>query len=445
MDEETKKILEESTKVAKIAAGTIGGTFEQGKGFITGDDLTPSTPVDYETPPETPVAPPPPVPAPTPPVEPTPQEKNISDLIAELTAGPSVAGEKAAFEVEQEEAAGLGVLKQAEQDYTAQLSQIEAEFKNVESRMQIGAEGRGITKAGLAPITMAEQRKLSIRANTVGALLAAAQGKVTFAQSQIDTAVKNKFAQAEAERTAKIENLALLLKDPNLTIEQKNRADAQKAKLEKEKEDEATKKADTKTVMDWATKASANGATPEQAQTIMDIALSDDPDLEKAFELFAPFSAKEEKPTGDVATFKQFFPDVDVSTPEGQQQYLNWKARTAAVVRAPKKIEDTYGKYSTRLNAVVNEVYSGRYGKEGSREQAINILQGEFPDKDISKDIYTRIPDGYEAQIKVTTDVDKEETVWAWLATPEAQALSDDEKKGFIMSYGLNPDKFNIY
>jgi len=47
--------------------------------------------------------------------------------------------------------------------------------------------------------------------------------------------------------------------------------------------------------------------------------------------------------------------------------------------------------------------------------------------------------------MKETEEVDKEETIWAWLATPEAQALSSQEKKDQIMSYGLNPNDFNIY
>lgn len=56
--------------------------------------------------------------------------------------------------------------------------------------------------------------------------------------------------------------------------------------------------------------------------------------------------------------------------------------------------------YSARLNQEVNHVYAGRYGKTFAREQAIRILKAEFPKRDVAKDIYARIPDGYEANIK---------------------------------------------
>jgi len=40
---------------------------------------------------------------------------------------------------------------------------------------------------------------------------------------------------------------------------------------------------------------------------------------------------------------------------------------------------------------------------------------------------------------------ESESTVWQWLATPEAVALSDGEKAQQIKSFGLNPESFGIY
>lgn len=61
---------------------------------------------------------------------------------------------------------------------------------------------------------------------------------------------------------------------------------------------------------------------------------------------------------------------------------------------------ETGANYNTRLNAEISNVYSGRYGTTGGREQAIKVLKSEFPNIDVEKDIYNRISDGYEKNIK---------------------------------------------
>ena len=283
----SSQALEQKMGAIQTQVSGIGAT-------INSANIQPTTETAFKSSDTPPVSPPAEVPPPTT-YETTPKEKDISTIIAELTATSDLPGQKEAYRIDQEKAAGLEAMKQSEADYTAQLTQLNADYKNIENKMQLGAEGRGITAAGLAPHTMAEQRKLSIQANTVSALLAATQGKITFAQSQVDKAVNDKYAQQEADRKAKIENLELLSKDPTLTVEQKKRADAQTAALKKEEEASTKKKEDSKTIMDWATKAAANSATPEQAQAIAKIATSDNPDLQKAMALYAPFAAKPEK------------------------------------------------------------------------------------------------------------------------------------------------------
>ncbi len=67
---------------------------------------------------------------------------------------------------------------------------------------------------------------------------------------------------------------------------------------------------------------------------------------------------------------------------------------------------NTGANYNTRLNQEISNIYSGRYGTEGAREQAIKILQDEFPKVDASKDIYNRVPNNWE---KNTTAGDSED------------------------------------
>jgi len=79
-------------------------------------------------------------------------------------------------------------------------------------------------------------------------------------------------------------------------------------------------------------------------------------------------------------------------------------ADLGAVTVSPKTtpVSETGANYNTRLNQEISSLYSGRYGTEGAREKVINILKAEFPEIDVAKDIYNRVPDGYEAQIKTS-------------------------------------------
>ena len=111
----------------------------------------------------------------------------------------------------------------------------------------------------------------------------------------------------------------------------------------------------------------------------------------------------------------------------------------------PKKVQ---AKYETRLNQEISNVYGGRYGKQGSREQAISVLQGEYPDMDVSKDIFRRIPDGYEKSVtQAGGSIDQWEydaAIWQWLSS-EGSGLTDEEKAQQIKSLGRNPESFGIY
>jgi hypothetical protein len=109
----------------------------------------------------------------------------------------------------------------------------------------------------------------------------------------------------------------------------------------------------------------------------------------------------------------------------------------------------TGASYESRLSQEISNLYADRYGEQGAREKVMNILQKEFPNVDVAKDIYNRIPDGYEAKIKkpVENQPTQSETTmatWQWLAT-EGAGLSDEEKKQQIMQAGLNPETFGIY
>jgi len=63
----------------------------------------------------------------------------------------------------------------------------------------------------------------------------------------------------------------------------------------------------------------------------------------------------------------------------------------------------TGANYNTRLNEEIDNLYKGMYGTTGSREKVIKILKAEFPNVDVAKEIYSRVPDKYEKNIKTYT------------------------------------------
>ena len=189
-------------------------------------------------------------------------------------------------------------------------------------------------------------------ANITAALLAGTQNKLLTARSLIDSAIKNKYGAREAELAAKISNLELLSKSPSISLEQKNRADKQLAEQKKKEVENEKIKANAKTASDWLLKAQEGGAPVSVTSEMAKIILSDKPDLAKAFELYAPFAKAEVKGGSDIERFKQFFPNVDITTSAGQQQYLNWKAKEAAAGRELKDIPTTPDKIASRLLSV---------------------------------------------------------------------------------------------
>ncbi len=83
-----------------------------------------------------------------------------------------------------------------------------------------------------------------------------------------------------------------------------------------------------------------------------------------------------------------------------------WTAKRAPVEQVEQAVvvpkSTTGANYNTRLNQVLDEMYSGRYGTQGAREKAINILLNEFPTMTgkVEKDVYAQAPDNWEANAK---------------------------------------------
>jgi len=101
-----------------------------------------------------------------------------------------------------------------------------------------------------------------------------------------------------------------------------------------------------------------------------------------------------------VAQLMLEYPTAGITYGDTLEQALQ-KAKSAAAQKWNLEMSQTgtSGKYETELKNEIDKLYSGSYGIEGAREKVIAKLKAKFPNIDVAKDIYSRVPDGYEKNI----------------------------------------------
>jgi len=178
-----------------------------------------------------------------------PAEQKVSDLTKRITDIQSSLLGKTSFTAEQEGVAGLPELEKTQTDLAAQIRGYQLESQALqnqkvlaEERIQQDITGRGVTRAASSVMTAEAQRKITLqqadiasRALTASAMFEAIKGNIVTANSQIDRAVKAKFGAKEEELAVTIANLQIALQDPQLTLAEKKRAEAQLKIKEAEK------------------------------------------------------------------------------------------------------------------------------------------------------------------------------------------------------------------
>lgn len=217
------------------------------------------------------------------PLTPTTQQQEGSDLSKRLAEINNQLAGEGAFKAQQEEVVGIPGLETTQSDLTAQLQQLQkqsADLQNqynytIPNQMQIGAEGRGMTAGGLAPLQASELRKIQIKqggiasdALVISATLDAVNGRIGNANKKIERAIELKFGPLKAEQKAKTDNLLLLKNDPLTTLAEKNQIDSQLAKQRAIDDKIADQEANQKEIWNIAKDASAAGADSLTLQRI---------------------------------------------------------------------------------------------------------------------------------------------------------------------------------
>lgn len=218
----------------QLQSGVLSATGQDTSALsaLTPSSLAPTTaitPVQPNTPPVPPVSGLDSSVTPTTSATSTPYDKGIQDLIDSITGENNTLTGESAYRSSLETASGISDLTKTQNDLSARLKALQNEALAIPQQLQQGAEGRGITSGGLAPLQTGALRNNAIQALGVSALLEASRGNLTFAQDQVDRAVAAKFDPIKADHDAKIANLDLILKSPGYTRAEKARADAQLA------------------------------------------------------------------------------------------------------------------------------------------------------------------------------------------------------------------------
>lgn len=236
---------------------------------ITSDVIAPTPTINYATP----------NPVPTPnvtglnadvsvPLSLTEPETKAQDLTTRIqTLNEQLLGESSLRTKKEEEAGVPGLLK-GQQDLSAQLKALQNEALAIPLQLHQEATGRGITAAGLQPIQTARLRTNAIAALGVSSLLEASRGNITLAQDLVDRAVAVKYDPIREEIAAKTKNLDLILKSPEFTVAEKNRAQAQLDAQRKREKEIAKQEADQKEVWGIANTAAKYGADPNTLRQI---------------------------------------------------------------------------------------------------------------------------------------------------------------------------------
>ena len=224
----------------------------------------------------------------------TPQQQKESDLNTMLQGLINQDAGRAAEQTQQETAFGVDTKTAAVNDLQSQLQTILNEHAAAQLATQ---QGQGVTTNIDRRQRDEETRLSAIKALSISSLIAAANGNLSYAQSQADRAVKTKYAPIEAQIKAATANLQLIKNDPTSTNQEKRQADQQLAIQQQMKDAVAQAKQNSSDILKIAAEAASNGADSLTLQRIQN-----SPDGFSALQAAGRFMAPPVKPSAGGTT-----------------------------------------------------------------------------------------------------------------------------------------------
>lgn len=315
---------------------------------ITPASLQQTTPTNFQTTPQTGNVSVPPPPTPESTVTLSPEEQRVQDAINQAQETQTSLAGKSAYTTEQQTVAGVPEQQKLIRDLNAQLIAAHNEANAIPLKTQAGAEGRGITAGGLAPITAGLQRQNAIKILETNSTLAAAQGNLQNAMDLADRAVTAKYGPIEESLKAQLANLDIIQKSPAYDAATKKRATEAQAKALQTQNDLATQKKNETDKNDLVTKIIANNPTITQ-DNIAVLRASKDP--VEAAAVASHLGLVQEKPTQTATT--------GVTLSAGQTRFeINKKTGqlepVASVAAKPTAFQTGAGGVSQELQDAIN-------------------------------------------------------------------------------------------
>ena len=203
-----------------------GGTSTDVNPFaINSQTLAPQTSFNYTSPQQTPIYPVSGLNT----ADLTPQEGKASTLSDQLQQFNDQLLGESQYRSQLEQQQGLPELQKTQSDLNARLNTLKNEALAIPLQLQNESQGLGRTSGGLQPLQTAALRNNAIQSLSTASLLEASRGNITLAQDLVDRSVAQKYDPIRERINAATKNLELILKDPRTTLQDKKRAEAQKA------------------------------------------------------------------------------------------------------------------------------------------------------------------------------------------------------------------------
>lgn len=376
---------------------------------ISSDILSPTTQTPYTTPSPTPIPSVSSLDTSTvAPLTETPEEEKASSLTSSVEdLNNSMVG-KSSYQTAQDTANGVDTLTQQQKDLSTQLTQLKNEASAIPQQLQLDATGRGITTGGLAPISTAALRNNSIQALSVSSMLDATNGLLASAQAKADKAVAAKYDPIQEQINAATANLKLIMSDPQTTLDDKNRAEAQSEALAARQATLDKQKQNATDVLTASISAAKNGA---DASTLQKMQAA--PDGQTALQIATAAGYG----SSDVNDLMTKYPDAGIAPGDSVQQ------AQAKVIASPSY---TMAEKSTALDnaykqAEINKDSKATTDLSTNQQTIITALNNEIASSPAGKS-FPQIADLYASVAGIdptTTDPVKQGQVLLALAQME--------------------------
>ena len=374
-----------SGKIIEISTGQVLGSLEQIQGTFN-YRATPITPADLEpvaplTPATAQVSPPTDISGLIEGMQLTSEEKEESDINKRIKQLREQLAEKPEFEITKTKEFGVEANKQAFEDLSRQLRDIQREEQLVPRTIQEQSKGRGRTEAGIEPLEIGRRRALVYDALVMASRIDAAQGLLASSERKVLQAVQNKFASIEAQLDKELADAKMVRESPEASLQDKKRALKLEADIQTRK-DEITKTIEEqKEILKSVNEAARNlfkrgEATPEANLELDRIGKTAKTNLE-ALIMLAPY-LEESRLAGTSAerqTFATLHPELKVGTEEFKVAWDKYQAEKPPTGLGD--FEQAFLRDKGRLPTVTELLEFKKQAGEAGRKPEVEDLTGD--------------------------------------------------------------------